>query len=130
MRHPDVTPVPPAVQSVPKQEPGIRRARPLPYELDAVATVGTDGLTITFANHGAAGAVFHSPSTAPAREPDPVASGPYLTPRDLHPQPKARRNEPAFLPHIARAVAAALGRPLEDLALETTRNAKVFFGLS
>jgi TatD DNase family protein len=55
---------------------------------------------------------------------------PYLTPRDLNPQPKARRNEPALLPHIARAVAAALGRPLEDVALETTRNAKVFFGLS
>jgi TatD DNase family protein len=55
---------------------------------------------------------------------------PYLTPRDLHPQPKARRNEPAFLPHIARAVARALGRPLEDVALETTRNASVFFGLS
>src|SRR3954449_10708786 len=33
---------------------------------------------------------------------------PSLTPRDLHPQPKARRNEPAFLPHIARAVARAL----------------------
>jgi DNA-binding NarL/FixJ family response regulator len=30
-----------------------------------------------------AGAVFHSPSTAPARVPDPVASGPYLTPREM-----------------------------------------------
>jgi TatD DNase family protein len=54
---------------------------------------------------------------------------PYLTPRDLHPQPKARRNEPAFLPHIARAVARALGRPVEDIAHETTRNATAFFGL-
>ncbi len=54
---------------------------------------------------------------------------PYLTPRDLHPQPKARRNEPAFLPHIARAVAAALGRPVEEVAAETTRNAKTLFGL-
>jgi phospholipase C len=60
VRHPDVTPVPPAVQSVPKQEPGVRRARPLPYELDAVATLDADGLTITFANQGAAGAVFHT----------------------------------------------------------------------
>jgi phospholipase C len=59
-RHPGVTPVPPAAQSVPKQEPGVRRARPLPYDLDAVATVGAQGLTITFANHGAAGAVFHT----------------------------------------------------------------------
>jgi TatD DNase family protein len=55
---------------------------------------------------------------------------PYLTPRDLHPQPRARRNEPAFLPHIARAVAGALGRPLEEVALETTRNAAAFFGLN
>ncbi len=54
---------------------------------------------------------------------------PYLTPRDLRPQPKARRNEPAFLPHIARAVAAALGRPVEEVAAETTRNAKTLFGL-
>jgi TatD DNase family protein len=54
---------------------------------------------------------------------------PYLTPRDLRPQPKARRNEPAFLPHIARAVARALGRPVEELAAETTRNAMTLFAL-
>lgn len=54
---------------------------------------------------------------------------PYLTPRDLHPQPKARRNEPAFLPHIARAVARALGRPLEEVASETRRNALALFSL-
>ena len=53
---------------------------------------------------------------------------PYLTPRDLHPQPKARRNEPAFLPHIARAVAKALGRPVAEVAAETTRNAAALFG--
>lgn len=54
---------------------------------------------------------------------------PYLTPRDLKPQPKARRNEPAFLPHIARAVARALGRPAEDVARETSRNARALFCL-
>ena len=54
---------------------------------------------------------------------------PYLTPRDLHPQPKARRNEPAHLPHILRTVARALGKAPEQLAEETTRNAKAFFGL-
>ena len=54
---------------------------------------------------------------------------PYLTPRDLQPQPKARRNEPAFLPHILKAVARALGRPAEDVAAETTRNAQMLFGL-
>src|SRR5256885_647396 len=55
---------------------------------------------------------------------------PYLTPRDLRPQPKARRNEPAFLPHIARTVARALGRPVEEIAAETTRNAQTLFRLS
>jgi TatD DNase family protein len=54
---------------------------------------------------------------------------PYLTPRDLHPQPKARRNEPAFLPHIARAVAKAAGRSFEQISLETTNNARALFGL-
>ena len=55
---------------------------------------------------------------------------PYLTPRDLKPQPKARRNEPAFLPHIVRAVARALGRPADEVAAETTRNALRFFRLA
>ncbi len=54
---------------------------------------------------------------------------PYLTPRDLHPQPKARRNEPAHLPHILRAVARARGESPEVLAEATTRNARAFFGI-
>ncbi len=54
---------------------------------------------------------------------------PYLTPRDLHPHPKGRRNEPAHLPHILRRVARALGKSAERVAEETTRNALRFFGL-
>jgi TatD DNase family protein len=54
---------------------------------------------------------------------------PYLTPRDLKPQPKARRNEPAHLLHILRTVARALGKPPELVAEETTRNARRFFAL-
>lgn len=54
---------------------------------------------------------------------------PYLTPRDLRPQPRARRNEPAFLPHVLRTVARCVGRPAEQVAGETTRNARLFFGL-
>jgi TatD DNase family protein len=54
---------------------------------------------------------------------------PYLLPRDLEPRPKARRNEPAFLPHIARAVAALRGESPDALAATTTRNAVRFFGL-
>jgi TatD DNase family protein len=55
---------------------------------------------------------------------------PYLVPRDMKPQPKARRNEPAFLPHILRVVARALGRPEDEVAAETTRNARRFFDLN
>jgi TatD DNase family protein len=54
---------------------------------------------------------------------------PYLVPRSLRPQPRARRNEPAFLPHILAAVARALGRPAAEIAAETTRNAGTLFGL-
>jgi len=54
---------------------------------------------------------------------------PYLTPRDLRPQPKARRNEPAFLAHILRAVALARGEAPETLGAATARNARRFFNL-
>lgn len=54
---------------------------------------------------------------------------PYLLPRDIEPRPKSRRNEPAFLPHIARAVAALRGESPDALAGTTVRNAVRFFGL-
>jgi TatD DNase family protein len=54
---------------------------------------------------------------------------PYLTPRDLRPQPRARRNEPAFLPHILRTVARALDRPAGEVGAETARNARELFAL-
>ena len=54
---------------------------------------------------------------------------PYLTPRDMRPPPKARRNEPAFLPHILTTVARALGRDVDDVASETAGNARTLFGL-
>jgi phospholipase C len=60
LRHPDVVPVPPATQRVPAQEPGLRRARALPYDLAAAAVIRSGGPSLTFANSGAAGAVFHT----------------------------------------------------------------------
>jgi len=54
---------------------------------------------------------------------------PYLTPRDMKPQPRARRNEPAFLPHVLRTVARALGRPAAEIAAETAANARQLFGI-
>jgi TatD DNase family protein len=55
--------------------------------------------------------------------------GPYLLPRDLHPKPASRRNEPAYLPHIAAAVARARGETLEQLAISSTAAARRFFRL-
>ncbi len=54
---------------------------------------------------------------------------PYLTPRTIRPQPKSRRNEPAYLPYVAATVAGALGRPPEEVARITTENARRFFSL-
>lgn len=54
---------------------------------------------------------------------------PYLLPRSLRPKPASRRNEPAFLPEVARVVAQARGEDVEQLAAVTTATARKFFGL-
>jgi TatD DNase family protein len=53
---------------------------------------------------------------------------PYLLPRDLDPKPRSRRNEPAFLVHVARTVAELRGESLDALAAATSRNAETLFG--
>jgi TatD DNase family protein len=55
---------------------------------------------------------------------------PYLLPRDMNPLPKSRRNEPAYLPHIAATVAHLRGETLEAVADVTTRNAVTLFALT
>jgi TatD DNase family protein len=55
--------------------------------------------------------------------------GPYLLPRDLQPRPASRRNEPAYLPHVARAVARARGESLEALAHSSTAASRTLFAL-
>jgi TatD DNase family protein len=55
--------------------------------------------------------------------------GPYLLPRDLQPRPASRRNEPAYLPHIAATIARARGESVEQLAASTTATARRFFRL-
>src|SRR5882757_403869 len=55
--------------------------------------------------------------------------GPYLLPRDLPNKPPLRRNEPAYLPHIAATVARARGESLEQLAASSTAAARMLFGL-
>jgi TatD DNase family protein len=55
--------------------------------------------------------------------------GPYLLPRNLHPKPPSRRNEPAYLSHIAASVARARGETVEALAHSSTTAARRFFRL-
>jgi TatD DNase family protein len=55
--------------------------------------------------------------------------GPYLLPRDLTPKPASRRNEPAYLAHIAATVARARGEPLASLARSSTDSARLLFRL-
>ncbi|SMF62795.1 phospholipase C [Trinickia caryophylli] len=59
-RHPDYVPLPPLVQSKPSQEPGVRLARALPYELFVRAHTHAHGgkLHVEFVNTGDAGAAF------------------------------------------------------------------------
>jgi len=58
--HPDFSPNVPALQAIPKQEPGVRPARAVPYELDvsADADVSDGKLTLRFGNSGKAAAVY------------------------------------------------------------------------
>jgi TatD DNase family protein len=70
-------------------------------------------------------AVPHIPTDRLMLETD----APYLLPRDLQPRPRSRRNEPGYLPHVARTVAGLRGDPDEMLAASTTRNAVAFFRL-
>ena len=55
---------------------------------------------------------------------------PFLLPRTMTPRPRSKRNEPAFLPWIARRVAECREEPCAELARRTSRNAKRFFGLA
>jgi TatD DNase family protein len=55
---------------------------------------------------------------------------PFLTPRNIQPKPKNGRNEPAFLPYVAQAIAQATGKTKEEVAETTTDNALWFFALN
>ena len=54
---------------------------------------------------------------------------PYLLPRDLHPKPSHRRNEPMYLAHICAAVARARGEEVATTATTSNANARTFFAL-
>jgi len=54
---------------------------------------------------------------------------PYILPRDMPNKPKDGRNEPAFVAHVAKAVAKARGESFDDLREHSTKTAQAFFGL-
>ena len=54
---------------------------------------------------------------------------PYLLPRSIRPKPKSRRNEPKFLPEVARLVSEHSAKKLKEIARMTTRNAINLFNL-
>jgi TatD DNase family protein len=54
---------------------------------------------------------------------------PYLLPRDLPEKPRARRNEPSYLAHVAASLATLLDISTDALAEATTRNARALFSL-
>ncbi len=54
---------------------------------------------------------------------------PYLLARDMKPKPASRRNEPAYLPHIAERVAHWRGESLEKLIAATDNNVRQVFGV-
>ena len=55
---------------------------------------------------------------------------PYILPRDLPAKPQSGRNEPAFVRHVATAIASCRGESFEDLSAHTTATAHAFFGLA
>ncbi|CNI24516.1 DNase TatD [Yersinia aldovae] len=54
---------------------------------------------------------------------------PYLLPRDLHPKPASRRNEPCFLPHIVQQVAVWREEDPIWLGQKSDENARRIFRL-
>jgi len=54
---------------------------------------------------------------------------PYLLPRTIRPKPKTRRNEPKHLIEVLYTLSRCCDRPAEQLALETSENAKRLFGV-
>ncbi len=54
---------------------------------------------------------------------------PYLLPRTIHPRPKSRINEPAYLPHIIENIAQHRKEPLEVVAANCLSTTRSFFDI-
>jgi phospholipase C len=78
-RHPDYVPKPPADPSLPEQEPGVRTARALPYDLAADGRVTGGQLRVDFASRGSAGAHFYVTSVPDDPRSYTVGAGRHLS---------------------------------------------------
>lgn len=55
---------------------------------------------------------------------------PYLTPRTIKPKPKSSRNEPSYLPYVLNELSSLMGIDPEDIACQTSLNARQVFNLN
>ncbi|MEL0628031.1 TatD family hydrolase [Psychromonas aquatilis] len=55
---------------------------------------------------------------------------PYLLPRSMRPKPKSSRNEPKYLPYIAKTIAEARQQDLQSLLVNTQKTSNRFFNLT
>jgi len=54
---------------------------------------------------------------------------PYLTPRTIRPRPKSSRNEPSYLPYIVQQIADITAIDVDEVACQTSINARKVFNL-
>lgn len=54
---------------------------------------------------------------------------PYLTPRTIRPRPKSSRNEPSYLPYIVQQIAEITSIDPDEIACQTSINAREVFNL-
>ncbi|MBN1379108.1 MAG: TatD family hydrolase [Gammaproteobacteria bacterium] len=99
-------------------------------ELDACLELGCYiGITGWICDERRGRHLLESVPTIPADRLMIETDAPYLLPRNLNPKPKSRRNEPCYLPAVVEKIAEATGKPVTQIAEETTKTAKAFFGI-
>lgn len=74
-RHPDYKPVPPTQGSMPHQEKGVRRARPLGYDLEVRERTADGKVAVQFVNHGDLGVHLQARLLTPQTPPHSYTIG-------------------------------------------------------
>ncbi|MFC9331576.1 phosphocholine-specific phospholipase C [Kitasatospora sp. NPDC057015] len=111
--HTTYYPKPPATGSLPKQERGLRNARPLPYNLAVDTKVVSGRMQFTFTNLGTAGAAFHVTAAHRTDGPWPytVEAGKALTDTWSLPAATATYDFTTYGPHgFLRRLAGTVGK--------------------